>query len=70
MRISNLGLAFSIEVALGALICLSEHGRHFSPTIQTSRQFLVLSVFHSGFWLLQVQSSGLGHCKRDSDWYF
>ena len=51
MRISSLGLVFSVMVALGALLCLSEHGLHFSPTIQTSRQFLALSVFHSGFWL-------------------
>ena len=49
MRILSLGLVFSIMVALGALIFQSEHSLHFSPTIQTSRQFLALSVFHLGF---------------------
>ena len=37
---------------------------------QTSRQFLALSLIYLGFGSLQARSSGSGHCKWDSDWYF
>ena len=44
---------------------------HFYPTIKTSRQSFS-TVTHSiqVFGSLQARSSGLGHCKRDSVWYF
>ena len=51
---------FSIVVAIGALLCLSEHGLHLSPTIKTSRQFLALSVIHSGFWRFTGPVFGIG----------
>ena len=37
---------------------------------QTSRQFQHCPSFLLRFLALQARSSGSGHCKWDSDWYF
>ena len=43
MRIPSLGLVLPRGLDLGASLCISEHGLHFSPSIKTSRHFLTLS---------------------------
>ena len=67
MRFPSLGLVFHRGLALGALLFISEHGLHFSPSIEHPDSHLFNSI---QFAFLQARSSGLGHCKQESDWYF
>ena len=51
---------FLLALASSTSLLLSKHLDSFSTVIHS------IQVFGS----LQARSSGLGHCKRDSDWYF
>ena len=61
MRIQSLGFVLPHGLALGTSLCISEHGLQVFSTVIHSIQV---------FGFLQVRSSGQGHCKWDSDWYF
>ena len=71
MRIPTIGLVFSIvmvpkgsyssKVSIAALL---SYYQNILTVLALS--FHYIQVFGS----LQARSSGLGHCKWDSDWYF
>ena len=71
MRIPTSGLVFSlVDGPSGPLHSLSEHV--CTSLLQSKHLDSFSTVLHSiqVFGSLQARSSGLGHCKRDSDWYF
>ena len=51
MRIPSLGLVLPCGLALGASLCISKHGLHFSPSSKHPDSFQHCHSFNLGFWL-------------------